>query len=151
MKYLLLALALSMLVLESTGTMAVVSKRQVFDATNDLSWTQPTQAAATSWGVSVKIVENCKGNPVICKYAGGADAPYGWTWITHNKATITINSFWDEYTARSDSWGNHVRQWIACHEIGHSLGLPERPTDLGCMAGNPTYYLPSAEDLEMRP
>jgi len=146
MKFLLIAI-LALLALAAGGK----PTHLVYDATNDPSWTQPIQAAATSWGLSVKIIENCKGNPVICKQ-WAPDAPYGWTWLSHNKALITINSWWDERTALWDSpaWGSqHVRQYIACHEIGHSLGLPERPTDIGCMEGNPAYYLPSAEDLEM--
>jgi len=144
MKYLLM---LALFMLTSTSTMAV-SQRPVLDATNDPSWAPPIQTAAISWGLSVRIIETCKGNPVICKQ-WAPDAPYGWTWIYHNKALITINTWWDARTALWDSWGQHVRQYIVCHELGHSLGLPERPTDIGCMAGNPAYYLPSAEDLEM--
>ena len=143
-------LLLVALLLLSTSVAQAGKMPQVIDATGDPTWAEPIALAAESWGLDIKEGRCHRmghGIPMCKSYA--PDAAYAWITIYKNKPLVRINSWWDERTAAWDAGGQHVRQYIACHEIGHALGLPERPYEEGCMGGNPAYYWPSEEDLEV--
>ena len=123
----------------------------VVDATGDPAWAKALRAAAAEWTAGVDHVRlEVRSGPAGCDAGAG---PATVTVCVHPTRAGSRGATFRH--AREDDHMDFVvvhmaddtlRRRLACHELGHALGLVHRPSGPSCMVSGTLAEHPDAED-----